>query len=199
LEQCAICTISNHICPGESKPTCFIVLLIPVRITSYILGLMSLLLLPPLEHLLKEVELCGDRGDQEEDAGEEGEEDACHFAILDDACVIRDLVCGLGSQIPGKALTKGMETSNFKEWEVVAEIRVLSRGSCGQISHKILLTKLLQSHSLSSQLRGSFYFESNDLNLTSHNAAPTITAAIAGGSYINWTICCWRKSDCVFE
>jgi hypothetical protein len=162
---------------------------------------MSLLLLPSLEHLLEEVELCRGRGDQEEDGGEEGEEDACHFATLDDACVIRDLICGLGSQILGKALTKGRKTSNFKEWEVVAEMKVLSRGSSGQISHKILLTKLLQSQSLSVQLRGSFYFESDDFNLntTSHNAAPTITAAAAGGSYINWTICCWRKPDCVFE
>jgi hypothetical protein len=106
----------------------------------------SLLLLPSLEHLLKEVELCGGRGDQEEDSGEEGQEDACHFATLDCVCVIRDPVCGLGSQILGKALTKGRKTSNFKEWEVVAEIKVLSRGGSGQISHKNLLTKFLQSY-----------------------------------------------------
>jgi hypothetical protein len=186
----------------ERELTCFIILLVPVRITSYILGLVSLLLLPSLEHLLEEVELCEGRGDQEEDSGEEGEEDACHFANLDDACVIRDSLCGLGSQILGKALTKERKTSNFKEWEVMAEIKALSRGSSGQISHKILLTKLPQSQSLLVQLRGSFYFESDNFNpstTTSHNAAPAITAAIAGGSHLNWTICSWRKPDCVFE
>jgi hypothetical protein len=58
------------------------------------------------------------------------------IAALGNACVIRDLVCGLGSQILGNALTKGKKTSNFKEREIVAELKVLSRGSSGQISTK---------------------------------------------------------------
>jgi hypothetical protein len=57
------------------------ILLVPVRITGYVLGLVPLLLLTPLEHLLEEVELCGGRGDQEE-GGEEGKEDARHVAAL---------------------------------------------------------------------------------------------------------------------
>jgi hypothetical protein len=44
-------------------------------------------------------------------------------AILLCRCSLRFSFAGLGSQRIGKALTKERKASNFKEWEVVAEIK----------------------------------------------------------------------------
>jgi hypothetical protein len=41
-----------------------------------------LLLLASLEHLLEELELCVCEGEEEEGGEEEGDEDACHVALL---------------------------------------------------------------------------------------------------------------------
>lgn len=96
------------------------VLLVPVRITSYILGLMSLLLLAPLEHLLKEVELCGGRGDQE-DGGEEGEEDACH-------CCFRQRLCNSRFGLWIRIANTWKRSHERKE-----DVKLQRKGSCGRI------------------------------------------------------------------